>query len=175
LAASEAKFQAVIAASPIPMGLNDRHGNITYLNPAHTALFGYTMEDIPTLDAWWPLAYPDPEYREAVASNWLAEMTRARETNTPFQPLEVTIRCKDGSRRSVFVSTGALGAGFENEHVVVFHDITALKRAESRAWRLLHANVHGVVSWAVDGQIIEANETFLRCSATTKRIWSRVG
>ena len=54
----------IINASPIPYALNDEHQNITYLNPAFTNIFGYDRNDIPTLDDWWPKAYPDENYRQ---------------------------------------------------------------------------------------------------------------
>ncbi len=40
------------------------------LNRKFTDSLGYTLEDIPEIVNWWPLAYPDPVYREEVRENW---------------------------------------------------------------------------------------------------------
>ncbi len=55
---SEARFRSIIDASPIPFALNDDQQNIIYLNPEFIRTFGYDLEDIPTLDQWWPTGLP---------------------------------------------------------------------------------------------------------------------
>jgi PAS domain-containing protein len=70
LTESEARFRSIIEVSPVPFALNDDDQNITYLNPAFIATFGYTRDDIPTLADWWPRAYPDAAYRQWVATEW---------------------------------------------------------------------------------------------------------
>ena len=63
---ASARFEAIIEASPIPMALNNEALDIVYLNDAFVQVFGYTLSDIPIIAAWWPKAYPDPDYREQV-------------------------------------------------------------------------------------------------------------
>lgn len=41
-----------------------------YVNPALTWLFGYTTDEIPSVTAWWQIAYPDAAYREQVKQEW---------------------------------------------------------------------------------------------------------
>jgi PAS domain S-box-containing protein len=36
-----------------------------YYNPKFVELFGYSIEECPTVAEWWALAYPDPAYRRA--------------------------------------------------------------------------------------------------------------
>ncbi|MFB1490769.1 MULTISPECIES: cache domain-containing protein [unclassified Thiocapsa] len=71
---AEARFRAIIDVSPIPFALNDSALNITYLNSAFTRTFGYDRKDIPTVEAWWPKAYPDEMYRHEVAKEWLLRL-----------------------------------------------------------------------------------------------------
>ena len=104
LHANEARFRAIIDASPVPMALNDEQQHITFLNPAFIRTFGYIQNEIPTLDDWWPKAYPDPDYRQWVAKTWQTELARAAQTNTAFSPMEIRIRCKDGTERFVLAS-----------------------------------------------------------------------
>jgi PAS domain S-box-containing protein len=130
LQASEARARAIINASPVPIALNDRAGNITFLNPAFTQTFGYALAEIPTLADWWPLAYPDPPYRQEVAASWAAELARSARTETPFTPIQLTIRCRDGTDRFALVGAAALADAFEGSHLVMLHDVTERHIAE---------------------------------------------
>jgi len=129
---SEARFRAIIEASPVPYALNDDRQNIIYLNAAFTRTFGYTRDDIPTLEQWWPRAYPDPEYRQQVAANWMNNLEKARVSNTPFESMEINIHCKDGSLRTALVGAASLSASFEKTHLVTLYDITERKQAEEQ-------------------------------------------
>ena len=55
---------------PYYLTLNDNEQNITLINKTLVETFGYTLEDIPTLNEWWPKTYPDAEYRQWVTSTW---------------------------------------------------------------------------------------------------------
>ena len=102
----------------------------TFLNPAFVRTFGYDLSDIPTLADWWPIAYPDPVYRQWVSNTWQEELTRVAETGTEFTPFELRIRCKDGTDRFVMASAAPLAASFKETHLVLLYDISELKRAE---------------------------------------------
>jgi len=127
---NETRFRDIIDVSPVPYALNDEHQNITYLNPAFVSTFGYDTSDIPTLADWWPKAYPDEAYRQWVASTWQARLEQAEKENRAFEPLELTIQCKDGSKRTVMASAALLSKNFKGNHLVILYDITELKRAE---------------------------------------------
>ncbi|MCX7171997.1 MAG: PAS domain S-box protein [Proteobacteria bacterium] len=144
---SEARFRAIIEASPAPFVLNDERQNITYLNSAFTRTFGYTLDDIPTLSEWWPRAYPDPAYRQWVAATWQTYMEKARRENTPFEPFELSICCKDGSVRTVMADVEPVVMTDEQAHLVSFYDITERKQAELEILRtknLLQATLDAI-------------------------------
>lgn len=42
---SEEKYRSVMEATPDPIVVYDMNGNVTYMNPAFTRVFGYTLED----------------------------------------------------------------------------------------------------------------------------------
>ncbi len=130
LETSEAKFRSIIEVCPSPLALNDDQQRVTFLNPAFVQTFGYTLEEVPTLSDWWPKAYPDPDYRRWVAETWLARVEKAKRSGEEFQPMEVTIRCKDGTRRTVLATAASLIGSFEDTHLVILHDIGGLKQAE---------------------------------------------
>ena len=127
---SEQRFRAMIDATPVPCALNDDAGNVIYLNRAFQNLFGYTLDEIATLNEWWPRAYPDPAYRQWVAAQWQQRVEAAKVTQAEFQPLEVTIRCKSGESRIVSAAASMLGGGIEGIHLVTLYDVTERKRDE---------------------------------------------
>jgi diguanylate cyclase (GGDEF)-like protein/PAS domain S-box-containing protein len=133
---SESFSQAIIEASPVPFALNDADGNITYLNKAFVKTFGYNLSDIPTLAEWWPLAYPDLEYRQQITDHWQKNLQEAQRTKTPFQPLEINIQCKDGSLRTTICSATDVEDDFAGTHLVSLVDITERKVAEDKLLRL---------------------------------------
>lgn len=126
----EEKFRNIINLSPVPYALNDDDNNITYVNEAFTKTFGYTLEDIPTLSEWWPKAYPDPVYRDMVNQVWEERMQTAKKTNMPFEAMELSICCKDGTFKTVKGEAGAISNNYIGTHLVILYDITDRKETE---------------------------------------------
>jgi len=139
--ASELRYGAIIDATPVPMALNDEQQRITFLNSAFVRTFGYTREDIPTLAEWWPRAYPDPGYRDWVSNAWQVELERAKRTGTAFTPMELAVRGKDGTTRTVLASAASLAGSFQGTHLVVLYDISDRKSAEAERAKL-EAQLH---------------------------------
>lgn len=127
---AEVRFRTIIEASPIPFALNDSDLNITYLNSAFTRTFGYDQNDIPTVSSWWPKAYPDERYRQHIEREWQLHLDVAKRDDTPFEPMEVIVRCKDGGERTVLVTATELASTFSDLHLVTLYDITERKQAE---------------------------------------------
>jgi len=120
----------ILEASPIPLAINDKQGNISYLNKAFSHLLGYTRADIPNIETWWPLAYPDPDYQQWIAKAWQENVDHALQSGQPFVPMEAEVCCKDGSKRTLLVTTATLEEGSTASSLVVFYDITERKQAE---------------------------------------------
>jgi len=93
---SEQRLQALMDAAPVAITWADMEGNQRYINRRHYELFGYTLEEVPTVTEWRRRAYPDPAYRETIPS-LLAEYKKGK--NLP--PYEATVTCKNGSQRHV--------------------------------------------------------------------------
>jgi len=132
---SEAKFRSIIEVSPVPLALSDEQLNITFLNPAFVQTFGYTLDDIPTVAEWWPKAYPDPDYRHWAESSWAAALEKTKREQISFPPMEVAIRCKDNSIKTVLVATSVIKHDAVNTGLVVMYDITQLKQIEAELTR----------------------------------------
>lgn len=163
---SEAKFRAIIEASPVAMTVADEHGNIVFLNRKFVETFGYTIADIPTLAEWRLRAYPDPAYREQVAASWHASVGKAHSNRVEREPLEYRVTCKDGTVRDIRFSMAPIGTS----SLVVLYDITELKQAEE-VLRQAEAKFAGAfygspaafsITRIADGMFLDVNESFLR-------------
>ena len=170
LRASEARFRAIIDISPVPIAMNDEGQRVTLLNAAFIASFGYTKDDLQTLSEWWPLAYPDPDYRRWVVEAWQAELERAKRAGVSFTPIEVTIRCKDGANKTVLASAASVGENWGGEHLVLLYDITARKQSEQALLlrsAALEAAANAIVITGREGIIEWANPAFTTLSGWT--------
>ncbi|NTV69148.1 MAG: PAS domain S-box protein [Azonexaceae bacterium] len=127
---SEQRFRNLFQHAPVPMALVDAKGSVVDLNEHFTQLFGYTINDIPTLDDWWQQAYPDLAYASWVRSNWGAGLDHARNEDADIPAVEYEIRSKGGEVRSVVVSGIANEGGF----LASFFDVTERKVAESQRY-----------------------------------------
>lgn len=124
---SEAQLQAILDSSPVGIGWSC-NGKVEYVNRRFTEMFGYDLEEIPTVDAWQQLAYPDESYRNEVVAAWNQEVDAAREAGAPLPSLETPVTCKDGSVRYVIISAAWSG----ERRLVNFSDITERWHAEQR-------------------------------------------
>jgi len=157
LKASEAKFRSIIEASPVPMALNDERLNITFLNPAFMRTFGYTLDDIPTVADWFSKASPDPDYRHWFEAAWQTSLEKAKQEQTGFSPLEVTIRCKNNGVKTVLASAAAIQPDFAGEQLIILYDITRRKQIEAKLNAIFDASVEGFITHDLSGTIRSAN------------------
>jgi len=121
----ERHFQAALEFQPVPIGISEGD-RIVWVNRAFRETFGYAREDIPTLETWNRLAYPEPGYRAQATALWLASMAQARAEDRASDPHEFKVACKDGSSRRVLIRGRQVGERF----LVTFMDVTALRRAD---------------------------------------------
>ena len=123
---SEKRFRSLVQMAPVPMGLVERDGTISFLNDRFTRLMGYTTRDIPTIDAWWNLAYPDIGYRNRVAQAWKEALAAAPRYDGFIKPAEFEVLCGDGTTRVIESSAIVIG----DSTLASFFDLTERKRAE---------------------------------------------
>ena len=124
---SEAKFKNFIEQAPVPLSLiNSISGEVTFINNRFFDLFGYTHDDVSTIEKWWKLAYPNPKYRNFSIDKWEKTVALATETKTYIVPDVYNITCKDGSIKQILTTGINLGDDFLSMLV----DITAQKTIE---------------------------------------------
>ena len=127
LKASEERSRRLVQSSSVAMvvcrGLEQK---VELINDKFEALFGYTIQDVPDVAHWWPLAYPDEAYRDAVRIEWQARVENAIRDRTDIEPIEVTVRCKDGSTRHIEAHLACMG----DTNLVTLIDLTERKNVE---------------------------------------------
>nr|WP_315150535.1 PAS domain S-box protein [uncultured Flavobacterium sp.] len=164
---SKTRFSSIINSSSVAMALNDENQNITYINQAFVEMFGYTLDEIPTVFDWFPKAYPDIHYREKIINQWFYTIEKSKKEGVDFLPMEVTIRCKNGTDKIVMVSANPLLHSYNSEYLINFYDITELKLAKSalenekrRLSLILIATDAGTWEWNVQTGALFINERY---------------
>jgi PAS domain S-box-containing protein len=120
---SEEYFRRLTKQSPVPIAIIGDKGEAEFLNERFIATFGYTLDDLPDLKAWWPRAYPDEEYRREVIADWENAVKEAETTAGDTDPHEYRITCKNGTIRVAEI----LGSKIGNKILILLHDITERK------------------------------------------------
>ncbi|MCA1793621.1 MAG: PAS domain S-box protein, partial [Desulfobacteraceae bacterium] len=126
LYASRQNLENIIDHLPVGIGILDDKGNILRINQQFKKMFGYTENDISTVDNWAVKAYPDKDYRKKVLKIWDQYLRKVFETGVNTPPVDVEITCKDKTTRNILIS---LQPG-DNQHLTTFVDITERKQAE---------------------------------------------
>ena len=127
---SEELLSSAMESLPVPLLLNDADGTITFLNKEFVKKTGYTRDDIRTINDWWLLAYPDINYRQYVVSKWFLNLEDAKRTGRPFEPIEVSVICKDGLQREFICNVSDLEHDSTITYMVFLYDITERGLAE---------------------------------------------
>jgi PAS domain S-box-containing protein len=133
---AEQELRRMLRVLPIPVACTQLEAPqpIVFLNQRFLDTFGYSADELPSVEVWAGLAYPDPAYRQEVMERWADELDRCRAGVPELGPMELEVVCKDGSHRQVILT-----ASLREELVVcTFLDVTERKRAEAaleRAFR----------------------------------------
>ncbi len=131
LAASEERFRRLIRRAPLPMCFIDNDEKLKYINERFITLFGYRLEDVPDLEAWWRRACPDGDGPDA-AARWRHAIADARRAHGELDPAEYTVTCGDGSTRDLWIG----GVALEDGCLMTCHDVTRINEATNDIRRL---------------------------------------
>jgi two-component system, sensor histidine kinase and response regulator len=126
LAERDKHFRTLFEAAPVALTyVNDQE--IALINQRFVDLFGYRQNDIPDIETWWKIAYPDPAYREWVMNTWQSALERAGRMAGALDALEYRVTTKDGRELTLLIGGQLLDDGM----IVTFTDISAQKAAEA--------------------------------------------
>ena len=122
---SEKRVFQIIEAANIPMAIG-KDGDSEYLNKSFRETFGYTLEDMPTLEKMWELSYPDPAYLDKVQKNWQEAIEKFSEGKV-FKKQFCTVHCKNGEDKEVEIDFSPVG----ERGLTTFRDLTAYNKREA--------------------------------------------
>ncbi len=165
---SERKFRNALENSPIPTVIAGVDGTTIYLNKQFIQVYGYTIQDIPTIEKWYERAYPDPHYRKSTLNDWNRKVEQSIKNDIPTRVKEYEVTCKNGE-----VKTVAVSGYFEKEIIVgLFQDITERKQAEEeylKFFTITEKALYGSVITDPDGNIVYVNDYFAQIHGYTAK------
>lgn len=143
---NEQELRSLLEMMPVGVGSARDDGSIEYVNRSFTALFGYSLAEVPTVEAWSRLAYPDPAYRERLVEEWYGKIDQARRLGRmEVEPLDVQITCKDGTLRQVILSTQLV----QNRTMVIMTDITERESAQRELVKMQKLESLGILAGGI--------------------------
>ena len=123
---SEQRFRHLFHESPLALCFVDPAGVLADRNRRFDELFGYSHAQLRTLNDWWTLAYPDPDYRKWVLATWEAAVERAAREHTDIAPVEYRVTSQDGTERLFLIS----GITLDDCFLATFFDVTDRRLVE---------------------------------------------
>lgn len=141
-------------------------GRVLFSNAQFLDCFGYTPEEIGTVEAWARLAYPDPAYRAAAVAWWEAGVAKAAVSQGWVTSRELRVTRKDGVERDVSIS-----AKVQDDILIAsFVDITERKQANQQI-QALNASLEQRVAElsAVNAALQESEDRFRRLFEETRQ------
>jgi PAS domain S-box-containing protein len=124
---SESLFKMLVESSPVAIAVfSGPSKKLEYVSSRFIELFGYGHKDMPTMDAWWPLAYPVEEYRNQIKTKWSEAIVQAQREQNEIEPMESVVTCQDGSTK--YIESKIASAG--KQTLLFFTDLTQRRTAE---------------------------------------------
>ncbi len=125
---SERRLRQLLDMLPLPVATAavDENARIEFLNKNFIDVFGWTLADVPDMEAWWAAAFPDPDSRSETRAKWETGLQTAAMENRSADPIETRATCKDGLIRIVEWRGAILG----DSVIAVASDITDLRQQQ---------------------------------------------
>jgi len=130
LARRESELMDLIASAPVAIAYTpiDGKGEMN-VNAEFVDLFGYPPSDIPTMEDWFRLAYPDADYREYVRRSSEELVSVAQTGRDKASSRDYRITCKDGRVLDVQIDAAIVAGNF----IGTFVDVTERRRSFAQA------------------------------------------
>ncbi|MBL8451923.1 MAG: PAS domain S-box protein [Zoogloea sp.] len=138
---SEARFRQLFEVAPMPLALVGANGVVLDINRSFTETLGYTRADVPDMETWWRLAYPDPDYRNWAQATWGAALREASANQRPVEPFEYRITCRTDEVRTLMVSGALVGDSL----LATFFDVTETRKLDAQL-DLYHQHLEDLVA-----------------------------
>jgi signal transduction histidine kinase len=116
---SENKFKLMLEMIPAAVfQTSENHTKVDFLSGYFTKLLGYSYDDIPTLEKWFELAYPDEAHRKSMIEKTMEHFRKSLEDSSYSTAIHSNVTCKDGSQKHILfqglmLGNQWLGCGFD--------------------------------------------------------------
>lgn len=161
---SEERFRGFSELAPLGIAIMRLDGTCLYINRKFVELFGYTLDDVPSVDAWMNKAYPDPSYRSQMSATWANHVEQAIREGREIQPRESRITCRDGSLRVVHIF-GVVAGG---EIHTIFQDVTESRRIQQEREIIFQVSLDLISIATLDGRLKQVSPAWTRTLGWTE-------
>jgi PAS domain S-box-containing protein len=138
MAQSESHFRAVMESVPLSIFVSTGENQESqFLNKSFIDMFGYTLEELPSVLEWFLKAYPEKDYRESLVPEWQARVKATIASKKNIVPMDSVVTCKDGTTKDIrwgYISLDKFNYAFGL-------DITKQKQAEDERVKLHESQV----------------------------------
>lgn len=121
---NELRFRSLFMQAPLPLVEVDSVNRVLSLNHSFEETFGYKVEDAPTIEDWWPQAYPDSACRQDAMERWARAIAASENGRVKAEEYEVT--CKNGQKKRIMIGASIIG----DRLLASFYNITERMKAE---------------------------------------------
>ncbi|WP_339582229.1 MASE3 domain-containing protein [Aquabacterium sp. G14] len=150
------RFEQVFQATPIPMQIHRRPDRrVMALNAAHQQWLGYSLADFADEAQWFERVYADEGERTVLMRHWYEHLDTYRSGEPVVSP-ELTLRCKDGSRR---IARGTMTVSGDDV-IVAWTDLTEIRRNE-QALRDSEQRFRSMVEQTISGIFVRRESHFI--------------
>ena len=129
---SEARFRTIFENMPTPAAhvdygrKNYRQNRVFLMNQAVHRVFGYRKSQLPNVEAWMKLAYPDPAYRKTMHDKFFGQVARLKKVGDIVPPMEFRMKCRDGREKTMLWTGCKMPRGF----FAMSTDLTDVRQAQ---------------------------------------------
>jgi signal transduction histidine kinase len=99
-----------------------------YVNQKFKLEIGYTCDEMPTIDDWFRLAYPDTEYRAEVISKWNERFLAAKREGLESAQMKVQIHTRHSGNCWYEVKSSIKHEGVQLVAFINIHDVVTKER-----------------------------------------------
>jgi two-component system, cell cycle sensor histidine kinase and response regulator CckA len=143
---SEQTLRTLMDIMPVGVLLANQDGTVSYVNEFLVEWFGCGREQITTLESWFTLAFPDPEYCREITKAQQNAMARTGSADfSDTKPYDARVTCQAGSTRHVLISNQAQG----DQTIVVVIDITDRELAQEQSIKVQKLESLGVLAGGI--------------------------